>query len=737
MAGDITFTVDLDEADAEKRLKSLKNQINRLDEDLKKMGAERLPLAEQVEELKSRISEAQAEANKLRESGVAESDPRIQGYVATIRELRPQLKDATDALEKMDAKTAKTAENLAYAKGRAGELEETVSGAAGGTNRLADAANAAARRFEKLGNRIIGLARRVFVFTLITKALRALRTYIGDAIKQNNEATAAIARLKGALLTLAQPILQVLIPAITALINVLTKIVSVIAQIVSMLFGKSFSATKQAAKNLNAEQKALKGVGKAAKEAEGSLAGFDEINTIATGGSSGGAGASDIAPDFDFGGELDEGTLKRILDLLKLIGAAILAFKFSDSFLGGLKAFAGFLLVFDALKNGIKQFIDLWNNGLTFDGLGKMIGRIAEFAAGLFLIFGKVGGAIGLIIGGLSLLVLGIKDAIENGWNAENLLTTISGLLLGGLGISVLTGSWIPLLVAGIAGALLALTVAMGEGENLIDGFKTVLHGFIDFFTGVFAGDWEKAINAVAEIFTGFGKIVDAVLNAIKTAVGRLFDWLDEKTHGKITPLLEFVKSAIQAAVSFIRDLLQTGIKAAEGILQGLINFIVGVFTGDWQRAWNGIKDIFKSIANGIIGVAESLVNLIIRALNTFVRGINKISFDIPDWVPVLGGKKFGFNIPLINEAKLPRLATGAVVPPNREFMAMLGDNKKETEVVSPISTMKQAFMEALAESGGNNGTIVINLDGRKIAEVTVKNINRMSREAGKPVVVY
>ena len=96
-------------------------------------------------------------------------------------------------------------------------------------------------------------------------------------------------------------------------------------------------------------------------------------------------------------------------------------------------------------------------------------------------------------------------------------------------------------------------------------------------------------------------------------------------------------------------------------------------------------------------------------------------------------------EIPRVSLKRIPALATGTVVPPNREFLAMLGDNKNETEVVSPLSTMKQAMMEALAESGGGGGDITLHLylNGRKMAVEVVKEINNMTREAGKPVLLF
>ena len=147
------------------------------------------------------------------------------------------------------------------------------------------------------------MLRSALVFTVISQALSKFRDWMGKVIQTNAEAQAAFARLKGALLTLAQPLVEVIIPALTEFINVLTRIVTVIAQLVSMLFGKTISQSQEAAKGLYEETEALKERRRRGRDAAGSLAGFDEINTIQTenaGGSGGGASSESMAPDFNW-----------------------------------------------------------------------------------------------------------------------------------------------------------------------------------------------------------------------------------------------------------------------------------------------------------------------------------------------------------------------------------------------------------------------------------------------------
>jgi hypothetical protein len=157
-------------------------------------------------------------------------------------------------------------------------------------------------------------------------------------------------------------------------------------------------------------------------------------------------------------------------------------------------------------------------------------------------------------------------------------------------------------------------------------------------------------------------------------------------------------------------------------VLGGVIDFIAGVFSGDWERAWTGIKNIFKGVVNAIITVVEAGINFIIDGVNGLVGAINAVLS--------LGDELFGKQVRIsrVSKLALPRLAQGAVVPQNRQFAAILGDNKHETEVVSPLSTMKQALIEALQEAGGSDQPITILLDG----EVIYRNVIRRNSQASK-----
>ena len=255
--------------------------------------------------------------------------------------------------------------------------------------------------------------------------------------------------------------------------------------------------------------------------------------------------------------------------------------------------------------------------------------------------------------------------------------------------------------------------------KSALEAFETyilpALQKVADKFTEVKSQYLQPFIKSFVELF---GNVADTLTVLWNQVLQSLLNWIVQS----FAPL---IGAAIENVGGFFTALLAVVSTAAQGVtdaLNGILEFIQGVFTGDMDKALNGIKDIFKSVFNGIISTVEV-------AINHIVEGLNGISFDVPDWVPLAGGQHFGFNV---SSMKLPRLATGTVVPRQAgEFAAILGDNNREAEVVSPLSTIKQALLEALKEAGAGLGgdiQLMINLDGKVVYENVVKR-NRLARK--------
>lgn len=746
--GRIVVQAEVDAKNAQKELDKLTAKIDKMEAELKKSTGEQSGLKSQLDAAKESAKQAEdalkslrAESERLRQITSGEVSASPEAYITAygrqtevasqIKEQEAILKEQDKIVESLDGKYAKITDKviaqtsaLDAAKQKAGELTEQITSASGATERMEATAKKVSDSMNTFSKRVSGLFKRVLVFSLITRALQSLRTWLGKTIMKNDEARAAVARLKAALLTLAQPILQVVIPVFVKLVNILTQVVTAIAKFFGMLSGKSWSAQKSAAAGLNEEQKALEGVGSAAEDASKSMASFDEINQLtdnsasAAGGGAGGAASTEIAPDFS-NLDMAEDKLHDILGLVGAIAAGLLAWKIASLFTNDLSKIWGIALAVAGAFALVYFWLDAWNNGIDLQNFLGMLAGLAALAVGLAIAFGPIAAGIALVVGGLAMLVVGIKDVIENGFNLVNTLTIIAGLLAAGIGISLLTGSWIPLLIAGFLAALVALVSFTGHGEELIQGLKKIIDGFGKFFKGVFTGDMKLAVEGIKQIWEGMKQTWNAIVNSIKDAWNMFITWLQSKS-----PLLA---SIFQTYGKFVSDVC----KNIKDILKGVIDFIVGVFTGDWTKAWEGVTEIFKGIWNNIVTIIEAAINFIIDGVNLLISALNTIHVEIPDWVPILGGKSFGISIPLVSQVALPRLAEGAVIPPNREFMAVLGDQKSGTNIETPLETMVQAFKQAMNESGGRSQTIILQLNGREFARAVYKANNEETQRVG------
>lgn len=244
----------------------------------------------------------------------------------------------------------------------------------------------------------------------------------------------------------------------------------------------------------------------------------------------------------------------------------------------------------------------------------------------------------------------------------------------------------------------------------------------------------EGIISAIGKVVDAFVRLVDAgmekvrqfasdIWDAITEAWQSVIDWIDGIFSGEWASGLGALGEPLQALFQSLGEIWD-GIKE---IFSGIIDFIAGVFTGDWERAWEGVRSVFEGIWDALVGIVKTPVNAIIGLINGVISGINSISIDIPNWVPLFGGSHIGFSIPTI-----PLLAQGAVIPPNAPFMAVLGDQRNGTNIEAPLDTIKQAMREVMGEGGGD-GTYIIRLylSGRQIYEEVLKQNQLNSMATG------
>lgn len=236
----------------------------------------------------------------------------------------------------------------------------------------------------------------------------------------------------------------------------------------------------------------------------------------------------------------------------------------------------------------------------------------------------------------------------------------------------------------------------VGEfATKVTDYFQSVWDNIIDPiitpFLETLSWLWDKHLKGmVKEVGDFIGSLVNGALEIYNKFIHPIFTWLMEKLAPVWTFISNHIISSFGTAIAQVIDLVTAVIK----IFRGVIDFIVGVFTGNWSKAWNGVKTVFSGVWDAIAGAFKGIINSVIDVLNSFVAGINKISFDVPDWVPVIGGKKWGFNL-----KKIPKLARGGIV--DSPTYAMIGEAGKEAVV--PLE--RTEWIDKLAEKINSRGT--------------------------------
>ena len=709
--GSVIFSCDLDSTKAQKKLSKLRDEISELNSKLEKETGNKMNLEKQldaasqaakateervkmlrkeVERLNDRewiqkqgFTQNEYQTQVLDRRAVAEAELKQQE--ALLHTQTKEVKTLSAAYEETTANIDSMTARLDKAKVTAGELiantEQERREREAENSALAKAGQYAAR----FRDQVKSLARSMLVFSVITAALMALRKQIKAAIETSAEASDAFARLKGALLTLAAPLMDVLIPALTWLMNLLAAIVSEIVTIISILSGKSKKSMEASGKNLYKEAAAIDATGKAAKEATDALAAFDEINKLSTTTSVGG-GASAIAPDFDF----DEGPMMEKLDKVFQ--------KINDIF----KTIrAGLEIVVDDLKWSFDKKVIPKSKATWLTVLTALLGATLGAAFG-----GITGGVIGLSLGVLlGLYLVGLDpETWKTEMDAEDAWIVVITALLGALLGSVFLG-----ITGGVAGFSLGAILGL-------------------YLTGFAEGDEEHGGKSqlLSELIVVLCALLGAVIGSIVTpGVGTVVGMGLGLILGlSIYSVRKDPKKGTQRLVSIGRS-----------VLLGLLAGVLGV-----GLAALGIVSAGTAfIISAAIGLAlkffvDSVDDSKVRKATSGFTG-TRVSTKAPARSRRVAAQSLDGNAPVYNE--IPALASGAVIPPNRKFLAVLGDQKSGTNVEAPLSTIKQAVMEAMAQ--GSREPINVNLvvDGKTLARVVVPNINNMTRAAGKPVLLY
>lgn len=409
--------------------------------------------------------------------------------------------------------------------------------------------------------------------------------------------------------------------------------------------------------------------------------------------------------------------------------------------------------LFDSIANGLSSIFGTLITGYNTYVLPVLQGLAEQFKG---LLEGPLGDAIlkieaflGKLIDSLKLLWESVLVPLIN-WIIANLLPVVAEIInvVGTVAIKV-----------------------MKSLIKIIGDVADTLSGIIDFLVGVFTGDWELAWQGIKEI-------ADGAWSFIKDVVSGAWEIIKTVTKGA----LSIIKSIISTAWNAIKALTSTIWNAIKKTLSGLWNSlkstasavfnaiktkVVGVWdsvknktsktwenvatfvsnkveaiknaiTNKFNAARDAVRSAFEGIVNFIkapINQAISIVNNAVGMINNAIGGIES-AFSFGPWtVPTpFGSKTIGFHATFPRIGTIPYLASGAVIPPRSEFLAVLGDQKKGNNLEAPESLLRQIVREESGKGQGDGNTynVTVNASGRKLLDIIISEAEMRRNRNGK-----
>lgn len=595
--------------------------------------------------------------------------------------------------------------------------------------------------------------------------------------------TAQIRELYGWLGATFVGLLGKILPYINGFVMALVQVVKTIAGLFGFDVGKFDASSREIDLGLDEEEEYAGGIadnigkaGKKAKELKKQLAGFDEINNLSnpkqpetpSGGGVGGIGST--------GGKYLDTLLENLKGYDNLMGSvsnkatdirdnimAWLGFtQLIDDETGEItwkldEGYTKFELIVDTVKNLALAFVGIKIGAgmlsvLSFfgnlsGGISSVLTPLTTFTSGLFAADGALAGLAVPIATVIAIIAL-FTIAIVQLWNENE---TFRNSMISGWEsiVDTLKNAWNNFVLPIFNSIKNLIKDVIDNTLNpLWETFKSVLGNIMIQFSAL----WQS-ISPIVDLIIN---ILGAILPPIVTAVGTVFTT---------------AFSIIGSAFKFFLDFFGNGFASIMEILSGVINFITGVFTGNWSKAFNGLGQIVSGIFNGIASVVVAPINFIIDVLNAFIRGLNKI--QVPDWVPLIGGK--GIYIQEISRIGKPSLpgysavgggrsgsgsvrngnvtisgkANGGLVNSaelffanengNPEYIGKFGNKGAVANNDQIVDGISKGVYNAITEANKNNGsnqpmniTVPVNIGGTTVGTQLIRYLKKTQEETGE-----
>lgn len=616
----------------------------------------------------------------------------------------------------------------------------------------------------KVLHRIKRMILLTFMFSVISKGLREVRSYIGSLMKTNAELIGSLNAVKVNLMTAFQPIFQAILPALNTLMSALARATAYMAQFISMLFGTTYEASRKAAEASYNQANALKEVGKQAKAASKSVQGFDQLNRQQSkdsgGGGAGGGGTPNpfqVVPM----PELDPKwatMFKRMLDNILTTAEPTIA-SLKRLWEEGLKPLGSF--TWQALKDFWNEFLVPMGRWTLQEGFPRFIDAITNQLA--IVDWDRLNKALVDLWHALLPFSIIIGEGLL--WFWEEVITPLIGWALNNL----------------IPAAIDLITAAIEFLSEIIDAAMPALIWFWEtFLVPIRDFAWSATIKFIElftkalEKFTDWAKknprVIETIAKVLFTFLAGL--WVYNTTKKLVAFLItlgeRFVIFASQIGtlvVAHLPALAILALAAAFVIIGGMwskltpASKVATILGGLAAAAIAAAIAISVFHAAWSVGVAAAVIIGSIAAIGIAFASLKKTtgskwSVSTPSINPfgdAGGGNADSFNSRLSGSPPLPRLAQGGLIPPRNPRAVIVGDNTQEDEIVSPRSAIREEVKNAIAELGGMGGinagqadTLLlkilraieqghtIEMDQRELGRTIVRSIRGIQNQTGQ-----
>lgn len=638
---------------------------------------------------------------------------------------------------------------------------------------------------QSFGVRLRSIVAGALFFNLISKALTAMADRLGKALLANQTFAKSFGQVKSNLLTAFQPIYESIIPWLNKLMQALAQVTAQMAQFIASVFGTTAQQAQENAKELNKQTDALDSTASSAKKAEKALASFDTVQKLTNNTTDPSApkfdtdysAAKNQTPqwltDFwkvfqdswaQYGQQTIESAknaLSALKDMVSAIGQSFMAIWTNGTGLETLNNIQLLLqTIFDLITAIATAFTNAWNTNNTGEQMLQAIMNLLNTIIQIITSIGQAfiaawndGNAGQIMLQSIMTLITTVVQAISAigqaflaAWNDGNAGQTMINTL-----IQMITA--VVNLVNSIGQAFIAAWSDAGLGESIFSHILSIITNIENAIKSLaenLQSAWEYNGNGVA-VWESILKIIDDVLAGIDKMSQATADWASGLNFEPLVTAFNNFMAALEPVV----DLIMNGLawawenvllplaswtieEAAPAILNLLaaalqaIYKVVSALAPILQTIWSIIKPIVQFIGFSVISIIKGLTDTIAKLgdmLSFVINLISKIGSGIgsgiSSLVGALGGGLSAFSLDSPTAAyalDIPALANGAVISPNSEFLALLGDQKSGVNVETPLSTMIDAFNAALDARGGTGNSsqpIELYIDGAKFARIT------------------